>query len=299
MISIDNYTVIDIETTGLSPIWDSIIELSAIRVRDGVPVDTYSTLVNPGFEIPNFISMLTGITNDELKPAPKIEKVLPEYLDFIGSDILLGHNVHFDVNFIYDNAQAMHIPPPRNDMIDTMRIGRWLLPDLGHYRLPDVSQALNIQPIGAHRGLIDCQTTQQVYELLKTRDPSFFTEEHQREIARSRYNKKKLDARDIVKRDGYEDADNPLFGKVCVFTGTLDRMTRKEAMQMVTDIGGICANGVTKNTNYLVLGNNDYCSSIQDGKSNKQKKAEDLISRGFDLSIMPEDVFYELIQSEG
>ena len=73
-------------------------------------------------------------------------------------------------------------------------------------------------------------------------------------------------------------------------------MTRKEAMQNVVDIGGICADNVTKKTNYLILGNNDFCKSIKNGKSNKQKKAEQISLDGGDIQILSENVFYELLE---
>ena len=75
-------------------------------------------------------------------------------------------------------------------------------------------------------------------------------------------------------------------------------MQRKEAMQIVADLGGIPGDGVTKKTNYLMLGNNDYCKTIKDGKSSKQKKAEKLILEGADLQIISEQVFYDLILEE-
>lgn len=90
--------------------------------------------------------------------------------------------------------------------------------------------------------------------------------------------------------------DGPIFQKVFAFTGTLERMTRREAMQQVVNCGGLIGNGVTKQTNYLVLGNNDYCKSIKDGKSNKHKKAEKMQLDGFDIAIISEDVFCDMIQ---
>ena len=75
-------------------------------------------------------------------------------------------------------------------------------------------------------------------------------------------------------------------------------MPRKEAMQLVANLGGINGDSVTKKTNYLILGNNDYCKAIRDGKSNKQKKAEKLKLEGHDIEILPETVFYELLELE-
>ena len=86
--------------------------------------------------------------------------------------------------------------------------------------------------------------------------------------------------------------------KHCVFTGTLERMARKQAMQIVADLGGINENSVTKKTNYLILGNNDYCKTIKDGKSNKQKQAEAYKLQGQDIEIIPETVFYDMLGDE-
>ena len=91
------------------------------------------------------------------------------------------------------------------------------------------------------------------------------------------------------------DEDNPFFEKVCVFTGVLEKMKRSDAAQLVVDLGGICGNSVTKKTNYLILGNNDYCPTIRDGKSTKQKKAEELKLKGNDIEIISENTFYDML----
>ena len=93
---INNYVTIDLETTGLSPKYEKIIELGAARVRDGVLTDTFSTFVNPGKNLPERIVELTGITDSDIANAPYIEDVLKEILDFLGDDVLLGHNLIFD-----------------------------------------------------------------------------------------------------------------------------------------------------------------------------------------------------------
>ena len=109
---------------------------------------------------------------------------------------------------------------------------------------------------------------------------------------------KNVKAKDIIGDDNKHDPNNLIYNKVCVITGKLERMERKEAMQLIADIGGINANSVTKQTHYLILGNNDYCTSIKGNKSNKQKKAETLKLQGQDIEIIPENVFYELINSK-
>ncbi len=290
LLSVKDFTAIDLETTGLSPDYDSIIELAAIRYRDGKPTDRYSQLVNPGFGLDEFITELTGITDDMLEGSPEIEKVLPDYLSFIGDDIIVGHNVNFDVNFVYDNCINQHLPPFRNDFIDTMRMARRLHKDWPNHKLDTMLSRLDVGDRTLHRALNDTELTAECY-LQMTNDPNFAA-------AMSTAWHGGPSAKDIVAQEGFLDESSPLFGKVCVFTGALEGMTRKEAMQIVANIGGICGDGVTKKTNYLILGNNDYCASIKDGKSSKQKKAEKLILEGADLQIIPESVFFDMISSD-
>lgn len=87
---IDNYCVLDLETTGLSPNYDSIIEIGIIKVKENKIVDKYNSLINPGFLINEYITSITGITNEMLKGKPKIIDLKKEVLNFIGNDVLVG-----------------------------------------------------------------------------------------------------------------------------------------------------------------------------------------------------------------
>ncbi len=91
--------------------------------------------------------------------------------------------------------------------------------------------------------------------------------------------------------------DSPIFGMAFAFTGRLERMTRKEAMQAVANAGGICCDGVTSATNYLVLGINDYCKAAKGTKSAKQKKAEKMQRAGSPIATISEDVFYDMLEA--
>ena len=135
LIKADNYTVVDIETTGLS-IYDSeIIELSAIRVRDNVITDTFTTLVRPQSYIPLNIVTLTGITNEMAENAPTIDVAIQKFLDFIGDDILLGHNIYqYDANILYDIADNLLHIQIKNDVIDTLRYSRYCDINVPNYK---------------------------------------------------------------------------------------------------------------------------------------------------------------------
>ena len=289
----NNYVLIDIETTGLSPDYDEIIELAAIKVCNNEIIDTFSSFVKPSFEIDEFITELTGITNSMVSNAPDITSVIDKYLDFIGENIIIGHNVNFDINFIYDFAQKNGYNFS-NDFVDTMRLFRKLHPELKHHRLSDMCSLYKIDYSHAHRSLSDCELTMNCYYSLIKEISENFSSCYDF-IATFNRTKTTLKASNILATVDKIDSDNQLYGKVFVFTGTLEKMLRKEAIQIVVNHGGINGDNVTKNTNYLVLGNNDYCPLIKDGKSTKQKKAEKLKLSGQDIEIISENVFYDMI----
>lgn len=289
----EDYVALDLETTGLDPEWDSIIEIGMVRVRRGEVVAEYSTLVNPGMPIDDFIAELTGITNDMLAAAPALPEVLPAARDFLGDDIILGHNINFDINFIYDNCERQGLTPVSNGYIDTMRISRRVLPDLKHHRLGDIVNALGVDHAQAHRAIGDCHATIDCYKaLLAHIDAGAGREAYITEV--SRHGAQRPDLHKLAADGTAVDEMHPLYGKHCVFTGTLAKMVRLDAAQAVVNVGGLCDNGVTKDTNFLILGASDY-SKIKDGKSSKLKRAESLIAKGADLQIISENVFYDLM----
>ena len=163
----NKYIAFDIETTGLDPMYDEIIEIGAIKIENGKEVEVFSTLVKPKYEIDEFISELTGITNEMVKESPSIDAVLPKFIDFIKDSIILGHNVNFDINFIYDNLIKCDMNPITNDFIDTLRLSRKLLPELKHHRLSDLADYYNINTVGSHRSLKDVRMTIEVYNNFK------------------------------------------------------------------------------------------------------------------------------------
>lgn len=248
----DSFTVIDIETTGLSPDYDEIIEVSAIKVSNNSIVDSFSSLVKPTKNIDNdiyvsdFITGLTGITNEMLAQAPESLPVLHNYFSFLENDILLGHNVNFDINFLYDYSIKLFSSPQKNNFIDTMRISRRLHPDYPHHRLSDLCTRYSIDNSKAHRSLADCHTTFECYNALCNEIISQF--ESLNEFSQYCITSKNIRISDIAPSTSEFDISNPLYKKVFVFTGTLEKMTRKEAMQIVADHGGINGSSVTKQT---------------------------------------------------
>lgn len=165
---VEDYVVFDLETTGINPEWDEIIEISAVRVEQGKIADHFSTLVNPGRHIPAAASAVNGITDRMVADAPHISEVIEDFMDFIGAAVLVGHNIHtFDLKYIRRVLGEKMGRELENDYIDTLYMARRCLPQLSHHRLTDLSAYYHIDTKGAHRALNDCIMNQQCYEEMK------------------------------------------------------------------------------------------------------------------------------------
>ncbi|MEG1290798.1 MAG: DNA helicase RecQ, partial [Lachnospiraceae bacterium] len=159
------FVVFDLETTGIRPMLDEIIEISALKVKDRRIVEEFSTLVRPSICIPKAATAVNGITDKMVCHAPDLKTAMKEFMKFIGQEILVGHNIHsFDMNFIYDAAMECFQEEIHNDYIDTLYLARECLPNLKHHKLSDISQYFEIDTTGAHRALNDCIMNQKCYE---------------------------------------------------------------------------------------------------------------------------------------
>lgn len=164
---LSDYVVFDLETTGINPATDAIIEISAVKVRGHQAQEEYSTLVNPGRHIPAGATAVNGITDEMVQEAPTLREALPGFLAFVGEMPLVGHNIHtFDTNFIYDAVWEVCGREFGNDYVDTLYMARHCLPELSHHRLTDVAAHFQIETGGAHRALADCVMNQKCYEEL-------------------------------------------------------------------------------------------------------------------------------------
>lgn len=288
---LNDFTVIDLETTGLSPSIDSIIEIAAYKVRNNKIVDTYQQLINPEISISPFISDLTGITNDMVVDKPTLNQIIDDLYDFLKEEILLGHNIHFDLNFLYDNFLKHKNIILNNDYTDTLRISRIVFPEFQSHGLSALCEELNINREKAHRAKFDALATLEIYNICKNEDSnnqSSFEFISKRDTRR---------AKDFSASYNNDNASG-LFKGVFVFTGKLDKMTRKEAWGLVLENNGQIADDVTLKTDYLVFGNTAYQQQVYGTKSRKMKKAQDLILKGHEIKIISEEEFEELISEK-
>lgn len=283
---VKDFCVIDLETTGLKSSVDRIIEVSALRVRSGDVVDTYSTLVNPGVHLSQKITEITGLTDNDLTDAPSFSDVCSAVLDFLGDDVLVGHNIDFDLGFLGYEVRRAGGGSIKNDYIDTLEISRRYLKNIENHKLPTVAEALGVTPDGAHRSLADCYTTYgcavglshlAVQQYYMTHHPA------------------KIDFRTLSTEKTSFDKASPVFGKTFVFTGDLKKISSLDAAQAVLDLGGHVDNNVTKRTHILVTGDFPVQPIKGAYKSNKRKQADDKIAGGQAIDIITEDQLLGMI----
>lgn len=163
----EDYVVFDLETTGVSPYNDEVIEISAVKARKGKVVEEFSELVNPKRTIPFAASRVNNITDDMVSNAPFFDEVLRHFLEFVGEDVLVGHNIQsFDMKFIYRDCERYFHQLITNDYVDTLILAKRCFPEWRHRRLGDLADYYGISTQGAHRALADCRMNQRVFELL-------------------------------------------------------------------------------------------------------------------------------------
>ena len=384
----DEYVIIDIETTGLDPQKDKIIELAGLKIKDNKIIEEYSSLINPEIEISDFITELTGIDNCMVNKAPTIKNELKKFIDFVGNNLIIGHNVNFDINFIYDNNLKCYNNLFENNYLDTLRMSRKIL-SLENHKLKTLAETFNIDYKNAHRALRDCYITFDIYNKLKELNINNQVNENNLlqdfsipqenlfenkkiavkgkivnygyeflcELARKcnvkcisdifykdcdylilgtntykRYlanvDSEKLNkAKELVKNgtlsviseeefykltsiplkkstvitNKFEfpkeiDKSSQIYANEFVITGTLEKLSRKECTDIIIGLGGIVKDRISKTTNYLILGNNDYNPILNGKKSHKQKDAENAKLNGQNIDIISENVFYDMIE---
>ncbi|MBO4973088.1 MAG: PolC-type DNA polymerase III [Clostridia bacterium] len=152
----DEFVVFDLETTGLSPRTCKIIEIGAVIIKGYEVVARYGKFVNPGFPIPQEITELTSITDDDVKDAETIDKVLPEFLEFIGDRLLIAHNASFDTSFVRQAALELGLPF-NNAYLDTVSLSRFLNPELKKHTLDSLARFYELEDFHHHRAVDDAE----------------------------------------------------------------------------------------------------------------------------------------------
>ena len=173
------FVAFDLETTGLSPQLDRIVEIGAVKFVDGQEVARYGLLVHPEMTMPPGAVAVNGITDEMLQGKPLIREVLPDFLRFIQGAVLIAHNASFDLGFVRSAMARMGLGLLPNDFVDTRVMAQKAFPGRANYKLQSLAMDLGVKSLEAHRAVDDARVCQEVFEAcLKQLNPggqtSFF-----------------------------------------------------------------------------------------------------------------------------
>ncbi|WP_407946512.1 PolC-type DNA polymerase III [Pediococcus claussenii] len=157
------YVVFDLETTGLSAIYDKVIELSAVKMQDGNVIDQFEEFIDPGFPLSETTINLTSITNEMVHGSKSEEEIFKSFREFYGDSIIVGHNVTFDVGFMNTGYLRHNMKEITNPVIDTLTLARFLYPTLKGYRLNTLAKKFSVNLEHHHRAIYDAETTGHLY----------------------------------------------------------------------------------------------------------------------------------------
>lgn len=310
-----DFITIDFETA--SRYQYSPCAVSVYKFSNNEITQLLSTLINPGdvyFE--PMLTELHGITKDMVKDAPSVDKVLQNICNLIENQFVFAHNAPFDISVLIYGCNFYNISIPYFEYADSLMVAKRTWPGLINYKLDTVSEHLNIE-LQHHNSASDAiacgkiissalwkNNLNDIDELLNKiryvkgyyNGSWFHAYSKPFNNSHSRSGSSKSDYEKLKSIQINNDIITPLSGKYIVFTGAL-KIKRAEAMQMAANRGGIPEASVTKNTNYLIVGRDDYGKFKAGNKSNKMLKAEKLIQNGQDLEIITEDDFLELVNS--
>lgn len=304
--SID-FVAIDFETATFDR--NSICEVGVSRVSNGEVVENKSWLIQPpGNRYCEFNICIHGITPDDTRNSPTLKDAWGDILPYLEGKVVVAHNTAFDMYVLRDSLLEEDIPFPNFAFFCSCRLSKKVV-DCYSYTLPTVCEALGVDFGLHHRAQSDAEGCARVFlECVKRSGSVSFSELQEKynfrcgrfsdkyfrpQLAnhgshRSGYN---YDVKNIVGDPDKLDEGNYFYGKEVCFTGKCQYAVRKQLLQMVADVGGVPVDSVTKHTDVLVVGQQDYRVVGEDGMSSKQEKAIKLKDQGHDIEIISESDF--------
>lgn len=269
-VSTDNviydYIIFDIETTGLNKQNDDVIQLSALKIINDKVVDKINTFIKPKTNIPEKITYLTGIKNEDVYNAPSIDETINKFSLFIEGLPLIGHNIiNFDLPFLSEKGLVLN----GNNIIDTVPLSTIKLPNLKNHRLPTLKKYFGIDNL-SHNALNDCETNLIVYKKLRDNELE--------QIKNS----------PVV-------FDDRLTGLRFTITGQFMETSRDDIIKSITEHGGRYTKSISGKTNYLIVGKQIDERSITKDHSKTELRAQEMIDNGSPLEIINLEEYKQLI----
>lgn len=297
-----NFTAIDLETATSDR--GSICEIGITVVENSEITESRSWLVRPeGNRYDVFNIYIHGITPDMTENCKSFAEIWEEVRTYLDGKVVVAHNAAFDMYALRDALDNNGIEYPDFMFYCSYRLSTYMLDSYDGYSLSALCQSYGIERDNEHRASDDSVACAKIFmKCLEVSDTdSLDGLEDKYKFNHGAFRKgyfmsqkairSSIKAKDIVSNNDSADPDNLFYGKNVCFTGTLKFLYRHEAMQIVADLGGFPSDGVSRKTNILVVGQQDKRIVGDEGMSNKQKKAIELIKKGFKIDIMQESDF--------
>lgn len=305
----ENFVAIDLETATSDR--SSICQIGITEVIDGEPLEPKSWLVQPeGNRYDSMNIWIHGITPEDTKNSPSFPEVWKEVLPYLQNKIVVAHNTSFDMYALRDAFNKYGIEYPTFDYYCSLRIARCIVKGCYSYSLDVVANHLGLE-FGVHHKAdsdslgcalvllkcldIDGSKLSELEEKYNFHRGSFSPNTFIAHLKYGKQYKYSLILKNLEEHPELNDEGNYFYGKAVCFTGTTKFAVRKEMLQMVKNVGGIPMDSVTKDTDVLVVGQQDYRIVGADGMSSKQKKALYLLEKGQTIEILSESEFLKRI----
>src|SRR5690625_3609549 len=284
------YVVFDVETTGLSSVYDTIIELAAVKVKNGEIIDRFERFANPHRPLPKKIIEITNITDDMLKDAPEVDDVLKDFHEWVGESVFVAHNASFDIGFLNLGYEKINYDRVNNVVIDTLELARFLYPNLRNHRLNTLCKHLDVELTKHHRAIYDAEATGNVF--LK-----MIAELHEKEIFQIDELNDHLDENDSYKRS------RPFHCTILVQNETGLKNLYKLISQSLTDyfyrVPRIPRSLLTKLRDGLLIGSACDEREIFDALLSKSVDEVEELAHFYDfLEVHPPEIYAPLIERE-
>lgn len=307
-----NFTAIDFETATFDR--SSICEIGIAVVHDSSIVEKKSWLVKPKYNYyDRFHIDIYGITPEMTKNSQNFKTVWKEVLPYLDGSVVVSHNTAFDMYTLKDALDEAKLEYPNFDYFCSMRVARYII-DSYSYSLDALCDKLAIQLENHHRAgddaaacanifiaackLSGTNSLAEIQEKYEFKHGCFSKDDHSHkpQLSTKKSGSANLKVGDIVGDPEKAAPSNYIYGKSVCLTGTMSFGERKSILQTIADVGGIPMNSVTKKTDILVVGTQDYKRVGDSGMSSKQKKAMEMRDKGADIEIMSEKDFLNIVQ---
>ena len=303
-----SYVALDVETA--NSFRGSICSIGLVKFQNGKVVDSFYSLINPEEDFDYRNINIHGITQKDILNSPIFPEIRQRIIDFIGTNIVVSHFAQFDIGALKDAYLKYNLDFDDVKFVCSYRLAKIALPGLINYKLKTLTKELNIK-LEHHNALSDAKASGLILGYLLSAnsysdiDEFLYNYHYNKTGLHGQYGfnrqlkgdyKSNLIYQPTEEEKALMNPDHYFYGLYFCFTGKLERMTRKEANTMVALTGGIPEKSVTKNTNILVVGEQDWRVVGESGLSSKMKKAQSLLENGQNIEIMTEDDFIKMFE---